>query len=294
MSEALPLIKLETPHLFYDYDAKYVADDTRYLIPCGLDAADEAQLQALALQAFGAVGASGWGRVDILIDEHRQALADRGQHGAGDDQSQPGADGGQGGRHRFRRTGLAHPCADPGGALMAAHARQRTSRAKAQPQRRPWVMPLLAAAAMLMISGGLFATYSTLSQPGRLPLRVIEIQGEFRQLEHAAIERTVMATIDGGFFSCDMQKLREAVLQMPWVDDVSIRRGWPDKLSMKVTEQVPLARWGDDALINVAGGVFRPDSIEAFSSLVKLSGPQGSEQRVVAFYLQLVPAARCA
>jgi D-alanine-D-alanine ligase len=65
---ALPLIRLETPHAFYDYDAKYVADDTRYLIPCGLDAAREAELQGLALAAFEAIGASGWGRVDILMD----------------------------------------------------------------------------------------------------------------------------------------------------------------------------------------------------------------------------------
>jgi D-alanine-D-alanine ligase len=67
--EALPLIRLETPHAFYDYDAKYVADDTRYLIPCGLDRDSEARLQGLALQAFDAVGANGWGRVDILMDE---------------------------------------------------------------------------------------------------------------------------------------------------------------------------------------------------------------------------------
>jgi D-alanine-D-alanine ligase len=65
---ALPLIRLETPHVFYDYDAKYVANDTRYLIPCGLDAALEAELQGLALAAFDAIGASGWGRVDILMD----------------------------------------------------------------------------------------------------------------------------------------------------------------------------------------------------------------------------------
>ena len=70
--QALPLIKLETDHPFYDYDAKYVADDTRYLIPCGLDQAAEADLQALAKSAFDVVGAAGWGRVDILVDEQQQ------------------------------------------------------------------------------------------------------------------------------------------------------------------------------------------------------------------------------
>lgn len=67
--QALPLIKLETPNAFYDYEAKYVADDTRYLLPCGLESEAEKLLQSLALQAFAAIGASGWGRVDILMDE---------------------------------------------------------------------------------------------------------------------------------------------------------------------------------------------------------------------------------
>jgi D-alanine-D-alanine ligase len=69
--QTLPLIKLETPHEFYDYDAKYVADDTRYLIPCGLQEDLESQLRALAFRAFEAVGASGWGRVDILMDRQQ-------------------------------------------------------------------------------------------------------------------------------------------------------------------------------------------------------------------------------
>jgi len=67
--EALPVIRLETPHKFYDYDAKYVANDTRYHCPCGLAPEQEAQLQRLALAAFKAIGAEGWGRVDILCDQ---------------------------------------------------------------------------------------------------------------------------------------------------------------------------------------------------------------------------------
>jgi D-alanine-D-alanine ligase len=67
-SEALPLIRLETPNTFYDYDAKYQANTTRYLIPCGLEAAREKALQAQSLAAFRAVGAGGWGRVDFMLD----------------------------------------------------------------------------------------------------------------------------------------------------------------------------------------------------------------------------------
>jgi D-alanine-D-alanine ligase len=70
--EALPLIRLETPHAFYDYEAKYLSDTTRYHCPCGLPADEEAEMQELAMQAFHAVGASGWGRVDFMRDEQGQ------------------------------------------------------------------------------------------------------------------------------------------------------------------------------------------------------------------------------
>lgn len=66
--DALPLIRLETPRDFYDYQAKYTADDTRYLIPCGLPATKEREIQQLCLRAFRALGCSGWGRVDLMLD----------------------------------------------------------------------------------------------------------------------------------------------------------------------------------------------------------------------------------
>ncbi len=66
--EALPLIRLETPRSFYDYEAKYHADDTRYLCPCGLPAERETELRELVRRAYAAVDGYGWGRVDLLVD----------------------------------------------------------------------------------------------------------------------------------------------------------------------------------------------------------------------------------
>jgi D-alanine-D-alanine ligase len=64
----LPLVKLETPREFYDYEAKYVAGDTRYIIPCGLPPGAERIIQDEALRAFQALACSGWGRVDLMLD----------------------------------------------------------------------------------------------------------------------------------------------------------------------------------------------------------------------------------
>jgi D-alanine-D-alanine ligase len=68
--QALPLIRLETPRVFYDYQAKYFADDTRYICPCGLPANEERKLQQQVLAAFRVLGCGGWGRVDLMLD-HR-------------------------------------------------------------------------------------------------------------------------------------------------------------------------------------------------------------------------------
>ena len=65
----LPIIRIVTPREFYDYEAKYIANDTQYLIPCGVTEKKEKALQALCLKAFRALGCRGWGRVDLMLDK---------------------------------------------------------------------------------------------------------------------------------------------------------------------------------------------------------------------------------
>ncbi len=67
--EALPIIKIEPATEFYDYEAKYNRDDTRYLCPCGLPESKETKIRKEALEAFRILGGRGWGRVDFLMDE---------------------------------------------------------------------------------------------------------------------------------------------------------------------------------------------------------------------------------
>ncbi|HPY38978.1 MAG TPA: D-alanine--D-alanine ligase [Thiolinea sp.] len=71
--EPLPLIRIEVPGVLYDYDAKYISNDTRYFCPCGLSEAEEQAMRDLALTAFAAVGGQGWGRVDMMRDQQGKA-----------------------------------------------------------------------------------------------------------------------------------------------------------------------------------------------------------------------------
>ena len=162
--------------------------------------------------------------------------------------------------------------------------------ARKQPQQSPprsgvWLAGLL----LLVVGVGAVVHLGQhyLSQPGRLPLRVVEINGDFIHLEPAAIEAQVAGAIDGGFFTVDMQKVRDAVREMPWVAEVSVRRVWPDMLRMHVTEQVPLARWGEDALVNLHGEVFRPQPMIDPQELPRLDGAPQDAPEVVNLYLLL-------
>lgn len=70
--QPLPVIEMRTPHQFYDYDAKYLSGDTEYLCPAPVSEALTKELKAVAAKAFRIVGAKGWGRVDIMLDENNK------------------------------------------------------------------------------------------------------------------------------------------------------------------------------------------------------------------------------
>lgn len=167
---------------------------------------------------------------------------------------------------------------------MAERGSHKTA-AQAKPSN--WA-GLVLGLAMLGLMLGL--AYQHLSQPGQLPLQVVEVNGEFTYLDRAEIGRRVMEHIDGGFFTVDMPKIREAVLAMPWVEEVSVRRIWPDTLHMEVTEQQPLAYWGKDALVNLHGKIFRPQALPNFVQVAQLNADEKHASRVVNFYLKLYSA----
>ena len=66
--KVLPVVGMQAENKFYDYEAKYFSEATRYFCPCDLDAETEAELGTFAKQAYEAVGCTGWGRVDVMRD----------------------------------------------------------------------------------------------------------------------------------------------------------------------------------------------------------------------------------
>jgi cell division protein FtsQ len=150
------------------------------------------------------------------------------------------------------------------------------SRSKNTAQKRPqsgllfeWGRSLLLVGVSLAL---IILGVDRLRDPAFMPVRLVTVDGEMRHLDRANLERAVTQAVDGGFFSVDLEKIRRQVEALPWVDSVSIRRVWPGTLRVKVVEQQPLARWGDDALINQQGVVFRPDPLPPLPGLTRLIG----------------------
>jgi cell division protein FtsQ len=124
-----------------------------------------------------------------------------------------------------------------------------------------------------------------LTDPQVLPLRVVHIEGQLRHLPRRALERAVATHASGSFFSVDLAAVRKAAGELAWIDQVRVRRVWPDALHMRVVEQRPLARWGRDSMVNLRGEVFTPEQGPLPMALPGLSGPEGSARRVSSEFL---------
>lgn len=143
------------------------------------------------------------------------------------------------------------------------------------------------------ISGGLLLVLMSLSvhmglqwlqDPWRFPLEVVKIQGDFRYLDKARLQDMVEPQLDGGFFTVDVARVCEVIESMPWVASATVKRIWPDRLRVRVTEQLPVARWGENGYLNERGEPFVPEPTQVAGDLPALAGPDGHEATVLEQY----------
>jgi len=135
---------------------------------------------------------------------------------------------------------------------------------------------------VLTLAGTAFGLHR-LFDPARFPLRTLEVEGALRVLEPAGIRAVLAPLWQGqGFFTVDVQAIREAAEGMAWVREAQVRRVWPDRLVVSVREQVPVARWGRNELLNSAGERFPVAGRPVPAGLPRLAGPPGTEARVLA------------
>lgn len=162
--------------------------------------------------------------------------------------------------------------------------RGRANRRKRQARR--WNLPVIhwrQVAVAVLLPLALVAASVGLVLAVDQPIQRIELQGDFRQVPSSALDATLRPYVaGGGFLSADLEGMRRAVEELPWVDSVQVRRKWPDGLSVTVQEQVPAALWGEDGLLNIRGELFVRGTQWPRDVLPQLSGPAGTELLVAA------------
>jgi len=128
-----------------------------------------------------------------------------------------------------------------------------------------WTLGLLS----LLCGGGYLLM---LWEPQRLPVRLVTVDGTLKYLSSHCLQERVITRLDGGILTQDLAGLRTAVEAIPWVRSASLRRRWPDRLELTVVERVALARWGEDALVDADGVIFKPEESDIPWGLPRLSG----------------------
>jgi cell division protein FtsQ len=173
---------------------------------------------------------------------------------------------------------------------MGANGRTKRTDTAAVQSRLNWrlVMRWLSLVSVLMLVGGAAAwSVITLRDPAVLPLKIVRIDGDFKNLDRRTLEQAVSQAIVGNFFTVDLDRIRAEALKLAWVDQVTVRRIWPGTLNMWVEEQKPLARWGGNQLVNDRGGVFTPEAESIKKDLPWLEGPTEHAVEVVNQFKQL-------
>lgn len=126
-----------------------------------------------------------------------------------------------------------------------------------------------------------------LLDPLTLPIRLVRVNGEFRHLSPAALQARAEDVVRGGFFNVNVDVIRSVLLKEPWVREVTVRRIWPDGLSLQVQEQVAVVRWGEDELLNEQGQLFKPAAGTLPEDLPVLRGPPGTQSEALARFRSL-------
>lgn len=116
------------------------------------------------------------------------------------------------------------------------------------------------------------------------PIAKISVEGDLSYISQQAVQQRIAPFISASFFTVDLAGMRGELERMPWIAHAEVRRVWPDQVLVRLDEQLPIARWGEEALLNNAGEAFEPRELANYEHLPQLFGPQRAQQQVMQQY----------
>lgn len=152
---------------------------------------------------------------------------------------------------------------------------------------RPYLQILIPMLLAGVLVGSGYWGWRQLMKPDTLAFQHIDIVAKDEGLKSSTLQKIAWKNLQGGFFSLKVNTLKQGLLADPWIADVSLRRHWPDTLTITVTEQKPVARWGDNGVINDQEQVFFPSPETIPRTLPILRGPIAAYKRIVINYRKI-------
>jgi cell division protein FtsQ len=134
-----------------------------------------------------------------------------------------------------------------------------------------------------LLSYGFYFAFKNLDRP----LTRVTIGGEFRYIDQQDLTILVNDAISGGFITVNLSALKQQLQEHPWVSRVMIERQWPSHLKIDITEEVPIARWGDQAFLNILGESLHIDDNSHLNKLPLLTAEYGNSTDIMEQYQQL-------
>ncbi|MEW5791399.1 MAG: cell division protein FtsQ/DivIB [Pseudomonadota bacterium] len=153
---------------------------------------------------------------------------------------------------------------------------------------RPRHLALLLAAVLLLATVGWI--WQWLRDPQSFPVRALVVEGRLQHVQAARVLEQVKPLTAVGFLRLDPLAIRQAVSELPWVDQVAVWREWPDQLRIRVVEQKPVALWRQDeqtVLVNSRGELFRVPAAQMPKDLPVLEGPLGQQKKMLTQLMDL-------
>jgi cell division protein FtsQ len=167
-------------------------------------------------------------------------------------------------------------------ARKQAQRRKKQSKKKQMPTLRldRLIAPLIA---VLIVAG----TYRISAGLLDRNIESIEVSGPFQRVTALQIEEAVADELDAGFLGADLGRMQAQIRKLQWIDQASVARRWPNRISIRVNEQVPAAIWGESGLLNVRGELFVNSARHVPAELPRLSGPDNRSAEVAKRYLNV-------
>lgn len=142
----------------------------------------------------------------------------------------------------------------------------------------------------VLVSGVLavvFTQFNSVAELVNRPISKVRIENRWQQVSEKEVAEVLAEFMGTGFFSFDVRSVKKKLERMSWVEFVSVKRVWPDTLSLELKEEIAIANWGEDAYLNQLGDVITPNKRAVNLALPELRGPEGSQVEVMQQYQQL-------